>query len=124
MNSFKERLEFAGFTALVGFIISMCYVAGSTIILIRMNSQACVPEVNLWDFYKVNQQILRVLVFFLGGFVGSFILDLFDRLNINTWNSPKWLKNLGKFIWFVLLIGSAIILTVAAIYHLFIKSPC
>lgn len=124
MNSFKERLEFAGFTALVGFIISMCYVAGSTIILLRMNEQQCVPEVSLWDFYKMDQQILRVLVFFSAGFVGPFVLEFVENLNINIWNSPKWLKNLGKFIWFVLLIGSAIVLTVAAIYHLFIKSPC
>jgi len=120
----KERFQVGGAAALVGAIISAIFIAGSTIILLRMNNQQCVPEMGLWKFYEMNRQLSRIVIFSAVGFFATFIDDLLGRINIKTWNSPMWLKNVLKFIGICFFSSITLVAIIAIVYHLFIKSPC
>lgn len=120
----KERFKAAYWTAIIGFGISVTSIIGFTIILLRMNNQQCVPETGLWEFYEMNLQIFRVVIFFAFGFIWTFVSDILDKINIKTWNSPDWLKNILRFIGICFFSASVIVALIALIYHLFIKVPC
>jgi len=120
----KERFQVGGAAASVAVAISVIYIVGSTVILLRMNNQQCVPEMGLWKFYEMNRQLSRIVIFFAVGFFTTFIDDLLGGINIKTWNSPMWLKNVLKFIGICFFSSITLVAIIAIVYHLFIKSPC
>lgn len=93
--------------------------------MIRMNSQQCIPEENLWNYFDMNANLLRIPFFCVAGIISVLIESVSHKLptiKIPTLNRKVQIFIEGfLFTFAVVIVITAFIIT---IWALFIDNPC
>jgi hypothetical protein len=114
----------------IGLLLGLILMVCELILLVRMNNQQCIPEVSMWEYFRVAKAMKTVMIYAGLGLVVSILLDLTTLI---TWQ-PKWNIKLPVFpksvlkvlevVMVILLIVTAVFLVGFLVWALFIKNPC